>query len=598
MPGIKPISNINEITFDNTWVPAGKFNSKDRLVDGNGNKISSDYNGRQYWIIEKRERSFSILERLGRGFLGIVAFVCTLGFGLFSKSVTNLFTKSKKNIRFALLESSTSFTSQTSSPLTEQNVSNKPSVKNNEPKEKVRDIASTIFPAEERTKRDEENLKNTEKKNKKNESLISSVQTSPEVKKEGGSKQADALNPVEFLTWLKEDSHRLGDEKNTQKLISIIKNEEVTQETIRDFYAGLSESMVLQILAFPEAANSFNAVNEKIIEKALILETNFIQALNKKCPHQNLELRTKIEKRTLGPSIFRHSMGTEEIQQIGLEFFGDLRESGRLLTKQEFIDQGHPEGAYWDKKRDLGRIQGANYIKRTAEELGLKHIKVPKKIAVLDEGVTSVQVTVSPVNLELSSSQITIFVENITPLERGTTREEVTEFLKILEATGFGDFLGDNFILGRNQQGEEGIYFINTEYMNFRHIPFLENNVAEGINRMVQKKDWDWINQLDRLGRYCSANRQRLNRYFGLYEIEDVSLLGNLLKTYVPEIERRQDQVEFTYIHEMAEEVLKNASDVAKEDRNFVEGLKKLHNMAKPHTLSFLGDGMTSTDPS
>ena len=52
---------------------------------------------------------------------------------------------------------------------------------------------------------------------------------------------------------------------------------------------------------------------------------------------------------------------------------------------------------------------------------------------------------------------------------RGTTREEVTEFLKILEATGFGDFFGDNFMLGRNSQGEEGIYFIDTEYMNFRH---------------------------------------------------------------------------------------------------------------------------------
>src|ERR1700733_266434 len=367
MPGIKPISNINEITLDDTWVPAGKFNSKDRFVDENGNKISSDYNGRQYRIIEKRERSFSTLERLRRGSLGLVAFVCTLGFGLFSKSVRNLFTKSQENIRFAVLASSTPFTSQAPSPL--------------------------------------------------NESLISSVQTNPEVKKEGGSKQADALTSVEFLTWVKEDTNRLGNEENTEKLISIIKGEEVPEETIRDFYAGLSESMVLQILAFTQTANSFNAVNEEIIEKALILETNFIQALNKKCPHRNLELRTKIEQRTLGPSIIRHSMRADEIQQIGLEFFEDLRKSGRLLTQQEFTDQGHPKGSqFWDKGRNLGRIQGANYIKRTAEELGLKHIKVPKKIAVLGEGLTSVQVAVSPFNLELSSNQITIFAEHITPL--------------------------------------------------------------------------------------------------------------------------------------------------------------------------------------
>ena len=108
-------------------------------------------------------------------------------------------------------------------------------------------------------------------------------------------------------------------------------------------------------------------------------------------------------------------MSNEAIQKIGVEFFEDLRKSGRLLTKQEFVDQNHPKGAYWDNGSYLGRIQGANYIKRIAEELGLKHIRVPKKIAVLNEGITFVPAVVSPYNLELSSDQVTIFAENITP---------------------------------------------------------------------------------------------------------------------------------------------------------------------------------------
>ena len=578
MPGFKTINSISEITLSDKWVPATKFNSKNRLVDEKGHRVGSDYKGRQCRIIEKRERNFSGLERFGRGLLGTVAVICTLCLGLFSKSIRNLFTKSKENIRFAVLEPSIPSNEQRSNSSLDQNISDQSSKeKINEPTEQTKNIAATnqsLFRGhlarsafknlknereealriqEERRKsalenearkQDEENLKKTDEPKAK-ENPLNPIPSDVGVKIE--PKPVDKLTNPEFLNWLKEDTDRLGEEQNTKKLISLIKNEEVTEEEIRDFYAGLSESIVLQMLNFTQTANSFNAVNEKIIEKALILETNFIQALNKKCPHKNLELRAKIEQRTLGPSIFRHSMSNEEIQKIGVEFFEDLRKSGRLLTKQEFVDQNHPKGAHWDKGSDLGRIQGANYIKRIAEELGLKHIKVPKKIAVLNEGITSVPAVVSPYNLELSSDQVTIFAENITPLGRGTTREEVTEFLKILEATGFGDFFGDNFMLGRNSQGEEGIYFIDTEYMNFRHIPFLENNVAPGVTRMVQKKDWDWINQPDGFGSYCGANKQRVNRYFKTYGIKEGNLLGNLLKTYVPEDERRKESVEFTY---------------------------------------------------
>lgn len=89
MPIFKTINNTSEIRLNNKWVPAAKFNSKDRLVDKNGHKISSHYKGCPYQIIEKRERTFSSLERFGRGFLGTLAVVCTLFLALFSKSVRN-----------------------------------------------------------------------------------------------------------------------------------------------------------------------------------------------------------------------------------------------------------------------------------------------------------------------------------------------------------------------------------------------------------------------------------------------------------------------------------------------------------------------------
>lgn len=104
MPGFKIINNTSEIKLNNNWVSSTKFNSKDRLVDAKGNSVSSDYKGRQYRIIEKRERNFSTPERIGRGFLGTLAVVCTLFLALFSKTVRNLFTKPKENVRFAVLK--------------------------------------------------------------------------------------------------------------------------------------------------------------------------------------------------------------------------------------------------------------------------------------------------------------------------------------------------------------------------------------------------------------------------------------------------------------------------------------------------------------
>jgi hypothetical protein len=589
MPNIKTINSMNEIILNDALAPVAKFNSINRIVDEKGNTVRSDYTGRTYKIVEKRERTLSGLERFGRGFLGTLAVVSTLCLALFSKSVRSLFTKSKETIRFAILEPSINKTIAATEiqglfrgHLT-QSAFKKQKVECDEKARQAQEAkrkAETLPPSERRGEALpplEPSINKTiaateiqglfrghltqsafkkqkvecDEKARQAQEAKRKAETLPPSEGRGealppSERKVETLPPSEFLKRVKENITLIQSEEVVQKLISIIKNEEVSEEEIRTFYAGVGEFVALQILFLTQTANSFNAVDEKIIEKALILETNFIQALNKKCPHRNPILRARIEQRTLGPSIFRYSMEEEEIRQIGTAFFEDLRKSGRLLTNREFVDQVRPREAYRSKGSDLGRILGANYIKRIADELGLKHIKVPKKIAVLGEGLTSMDVVVSHSNLNLFSEAVTIFAENITPLERGATREELTEFLKILEATGFGDFLGENFMLGRNQQGEEGIYFIDTEYANFRHIPFLENGVSGAIATLVQEEDVDWINQPNMFPRYTKANRARIQRYLELYGIEEPSL-GNLLKVYVPEADRRTIPVKITY---------------------------------------------------
>ena len=134
MPAFKIINNPRDITLSHQWVPSTKFNSKDRIVDAEGKAVGSDYKGNQYRIIEKRERTFSIPDRIGRGFLGTLAVVCTLCLALFSKSVRNLFIKPKENIRFAILESTFSHS------LEQQSINTTPSMLDSQTKSTKKEI--------------------------------------------------------------------------------------------------------------------------------------------------------------------------------------------------------------------------------------------------------------------------------------------------------------------------------------------------------------------------------------------------------------------------------------------------------------------------
>lgn len=358
--------------------------------------------------------------------------------------------------------------------------------------------------------------------------------------------QAQALSDQEFLNWIKQDTKRLNNE-NSERLISIIKKDEVSEEELREFYAQLDEQFVLNLLLLTQTQKSFNAIDKKTIEKALITETNFIQAINSKCPHKDPTLRKKIESKTLGPSIFKHSMKDEEIEQIGRSFFEELKDEGLLLTKQQFDESGIKEACI-RKSFDIGRILGSHYITKTAEELGLKHIKVPKKYAVIShdrENKSSLEAFVDKRTLEIKTHEVEIYAEKITPLERKATREELKELLQILEATGYGDFMGDNFFVGRNQNGEEGIYFIDTEYNNFRHAPFLDMCFAGAVTRVTDTKDYNWINQEDLIPLYHRNNGCRVSRYCQLYNLAELTP-EQLFKTYEPDA-KRSEHISFSY---------------------------------------------------
>ena len=77
------------------------------VIDEHGDTVDPiTYKGKQYHLISKRERDFTGGERAYRCFLGVLALVCTLGFGIFKKSIRKFFTQKREKIRYAFVYNS------------------------------------------------------------------------------------------------------------------------------------------------------------------------------------------------------------------------------------------------------------------------------------------------------------------------------------------------------------------------------------------------------------------------------------------------------------------------------------------------------------
>ncbi len=167
-----------------------------------------------------------------------------------------------------------------------------------------------------------------------------------------------------------------------------------------------------------------------------------------------------------GPSIFGCNMDALEMHKCLQDFLIRLRSQKLLLTQSEF-DQ-LPAENYIKKERDIGRILGRDYIERKASELGLKHVKVPKKMIVIDDDNTNLMLrTSSDLHIEAPSegpdgNGITVYAERIKEVNRKITSEEAYELLRLFEATGFSDIHWGNIIIAN-----DGVYIIDTEFTNF-----------------------------------------------------------------------------------------------------------------------------------
>jgi hypothetical protein len=218
-----------------------------------------------------------------------------------------------------------------------------------------------------------------------------------------------------------------------------------------------------------------------------------------------------------GLALFSCTMDVIDVSKTLIGFLRELRGKGLLLTKEEFRRKDRTQ--YYDKgigrsNDGLGRILGRDLIERTASRLHLFHIKVPRKTAVIPEGrelTFGIQEEWGP------ESSLNIYAEKIIKVQRKATRAEMLETITLIEEVGFCDCLS-NVWVGRNVSGEEGIFFIDTEYRAFDSLPAYNDMLH--LQNLMDPKDHDWF--------FAEVDRRK--RHFELQKAEKEAIIEHRQK--------------------------------------------------------------------
>ncbi len=219
--------------------------------------------------------------------------------------------------------------------------------------------------------------------------------------------------------------------------------------------------------------------------------------------------------------LFRSNMKLSERKEIVKKAFREMRGRGILLTESEFDSQTNPKWfaqrfhqQYVCKRAGIDRVFGREVIAQAARDLNLQHIvKVPRKYAVIkplgpwdpSKSRFAQSTEYDPTNPNLAISyrdyldmeDIELFAERIKPICRHVDREEMEAVLKVIRSTGFSDCFGNNIMLGENQLGERGIYFIDTAYDSFD-----TKGDFDGLYQMMDPNDYEWLDgELSKMGK-------------------------------------------------------------------------------------------------
>lgn len=196
----------------------------------------------------------------------------------------------------------------------------------------------------------------------------------------------------------------------------------------------------------------------------------------------------------LGNSILASNMDVIQIRKMLQDFLGNLKSQGILVSKQEAV----PDQIAI--KTEFGELIYQNYAEQIIQKLQLKHIKIGKSCAIARHS-SSIQINIQAIKskdqdnmdsslsyIEITCKDLQVLKEEIQPVERKLSREEIEELNKFYEETGFIPDESNTTI------ARDGIYLTSIQpysYSPIRYLPVLNNFLKE----KVVKEDMQWLEE-------------------------------------------------------------------------------------------------------
>jgi hypothetical protein len=96
------VNNLDNVRFSERWRDSQVFQSYGKLINKKGEFVTVEYPGTKYQICLKKERYYTLMERVTRICKGLFFSILTLGLCNRNSEFRRLFTDDRKTLRFAV----------------------------------------------------------------------------------------------------------------------------------------------------------------------------------------------------------------------------------------------------------------------------------------------------------------------------------------------------------------------------------------------------------------------------------------------------------------------------------------------------------------
>lgn len=177
----------------------------------------------------------------------------------------------------------------------------------------------------------------------------------------------------------------------------------------------------------------------------------------------SLGMRGTFEHRLPLSPMLAYDMDLLSAERAMVDYLHSLRASGLLVTWAEFQEMDPTR--YLEKdSQSFDRILGAQHIERVAAHYHCPAIKVPKKIAVIDDGASELKVDLA----SMGCPSIRVYAERVVPVKEKHEVERLVQLMRVIKKAGFANF---SFTEPNIFMTEGGFHFIDTQFSSFSPQP-------------------------------------------------------------------------------------------------------------------------------